>query len=82
MAGTLDLAVADKLCRDNPASSPVITPPHQETGEREPWTAARVWLVHDTFRVYGHATEQTFEQAAWQSTRRCSGCAPWSPAEQ
>jgi integrase len=41
------LAVADKLRRDNPARSPVITPPHQETAEREPWTAARVWLVHD-----------------------------------
>jgi integrase len=47
VAGTLDLAVADKLRRDNPARSPVIKPPKKEDAEREPWTAARVWLVHD-----------------------------------
>lgn len=47
VAGTFDLAVADGLRRDNPARSPVITPPHPELAEREPWTAARIWLVHD-----------------------------------
>jgi integrase len=47
VAGTFDLAVADGLRRDNPARSPVIAPPHPELTEREPWTAARIWLVHD-----------------------------------
>ena len=47
VAGTFDLAVADGLRRDNPARSPVVKPPKPELAEREPWTAARVWLVHD-----------------------------------
>lgn len=47
VAGTSDLAVADGLRRDNPARSPVITPPHPEPAERKPCTAARIWLVHD-----------------------------------
>ncbi len=47
VAGTFDLAVADGLRRDNPARSPIITPPHAETSPREPWSAADVWKVHD-----------------------------------
>jgi integrase len=45
--GTLDLAVADKLRRDNPARSPIITPPRADKSHKKPWTAEDVWKVHD-----------------------------------
>jgi integrase len=47
VCGVFDLAVADGLRRDNPARSPIITPPREELAERTPWNAAQVWLVHD-----------------------------------
>jgi integrase len=45
--GTFDLAVADKLRRDNPARSPIITPPRADSKRKESWGADRVWRVHD-----------------------------------
>lgn len=45
--GTFDLAVADKMRRDNPARSPIITAPRAEPSRRAVWTAAQVWRVHD-----------------------------------
>jgi len=47
VAGTFDLAVADKLRRDNPARSPVVTKPVPGTEEREPWPTDLVWRVTD-----------------------------------
>jgi integrase len=47
VAGTFDLAVADKLRRDNPARSPVIRPPRAEQSRRAVWDAATVWRVRD-----------------------------------
>lgn len=44
---TFDLAVADGLRRDNPARSPIITPPRSDAQPKELWAAARVWRVHD-----------------------------------
>lgn len=46
-AGIFDLAVADSMRRDNPARSPIITPPHHETPERDAWSAERIWSVID-----------------------------------
>jgi integrase len=45
--GTFDLAVADKIRRDNPARSTIITPPHVTKAHKTPWTAKQVWQVHD-----------------------------------
>ena len=50
--GTLDLAVADGMRRDNPARSPIITPPRAEPRRREPWPTERVWKVHDEIPEY------------------------------
>jgi integrase len=47
VAGTFDLAVADKLRHDNPARSPIVPVPHAEHAEREAWPVERVWLVRD-----------------------------------
>jgi integrase len=47
VAGTFDLAVADKMRRDNPARSPIVTPPHGELRERDGWAVERVWQVRD-----------------------------------
>lgn len=47
VAGTFDMAVADKLRRDNPARSPIISKPHAGHAEREAWTAELVWRVRD-----------------------------------
>lgn len=47
VASTFDLAVADSLRRDNPARSPIITPPKPELIERKPLTVAEIWRVHD-----------------------------------
>jgi integrase len=47
VCGTFDLAVADGLRRDNPARSPIITPPRAETIPKDAWPAARVWQITD-----------------------------------
>jgi integrase len=47
VAGTFDLAVADSLRRDNPARSPIITPPQVELVERKPPTVPQIWRIHD-----------------------------------
>lgn len=47
VAGTFDLAVADGLRRDNPARSPIITPPEAAARPRQVWSAERVWRVRD-----------------------------------
>ena len=47
VCGTLDLAVADGMRRDNPARSDIITRPRGAGRDREPWDAARVRLVID-----------------------------------
>jgi integrase len=48
LRGAFDLAVADKLRRDNPARSPIVQPP--DSADRAPrvlWDAATVWKVVD-----------------------------------
>lgn len=47
VAGAFDLAVADRLRRDNPARSKVVAPPHAAGSERKAWTVERAWQVHD-----------------------------------
>lgn len=47
LAGTLDLAVADGLRRDNPAKSHIIKPPVTTTEERALWETGRVVSVID-----------------------------------
>lgn len=48
VAGTLDLAVADKMRRDNPARSPVVPVPHPGDAKPRPgWDTATVWRVID-----------------------------------
>jgi integrase len=47
VAGTFDLAVEDKLRRDNPARSKIIPVPRQEDTERELWPVCQVWAVTD-----------------------------------
>jgi integrase len=47
VACTFDMAVADKLRRDNPARSPIITAPRAKHVPRESWAAERVWRVRD-----------------------------------
>jgi integrase len=47
LAGTFDLAVADKMRNDNPARSPIVPKPRAHAEEREPWGTARVWQVVD-----------------------------------
>jgi integrase len=48
VAGTFDLAVADKMRRDNPARSQIVpTPPRGDPPHRDPWTPERVWKVID-----------------------------------
>lgn len=48
VAGTFDLAVADKLRRDNPARSKIVpTPPKGDPVHRDAWTAELVWRVTD-----------------------------------
>jgi integrase len=47
VAGTFDLAVEDKLRRDNPARSKIIPVPRQEDSERELWPVEQVWKVID-----------------------------------
>jgi integrase len=48
LRGALDLAVADKLRRDNPARSPVVRPPGSaDPKPRAVWDAETVWKVID-----------------------------------
>lgn len=47
VAGTFDLAVEDKVRRDNPARSKIITPPKPELMKRGLWSAGMVWSVID-----------------------------------
>jgi hypothetical protein len=47
VAGTFDLAVEDKLRRDNPARSKIITPPEAVPLKRPLWDAPLVWRVID-----------------------------------
>jgi integrase len=47
VAGIFDLAVADGMRKDNPARSPIITPPHHETPVRSAWTVEQIWAVAD-----------------------------------
>lgn len=47
VAGTFDLAVADKLRHDNPARSPIVPVPHAEHAERGAWPVEQVWQVRD-----------------------------------
>jgi integrase len=47
VAGTFDLAVADKMRHDNPARSDIITPPHVKHVMRDAWPVERVWSVRD-----------------------------------
>jgi integrase len=48
VAGTLDLAVADGLRKDNPARSKIVpAPPKGDPAPRDAWTAEQVWMVHD-----------------------------------
>jgi integrase len=48
VAGTFDLAVADKMRRDNPARSKIVPPPPKgNPPHRDPWTSQRVWKVID-----------------------------------
>ena len=47
VAGVFDLAVEDKMRRDNPARSKIVPVPDPETTERELWEVSRVWQVID-----------------------------------
>jgi integrase len=47
VAGTFDLAVDDKLRKDNPARAKSVKPPKPVRTEREAWTVERAWEVHD-----------------------------------
>lgn len=47
LCGIFDLAVADKMRRDNPARSDIIPKPTKDATERDAWTVARVWSVID-----------------------------------
>ena len=47
VAGTFDLAVADKIRRDNPARASIITRPRADHVERKAWSTERAWLVRD-----------------------------------
>jgi integrase len=46
VAGVFDLAVADKLRRDNPARSKIVpAPPKGDPAHRDPWTPEQVWKI-------------------------------------
>ena len=47
--GTLELAVADNLRKDNPARAKIVRDlvPHPEPGPRDVWPAATVWRIRD-----------------------------------
>jgi integrase len=47
VAGAFDLAVADKMCRDNPARHDVVKVPRVEPKERAVWPTELVWKVRD-----------------------------------
>jgi integrase len=47
VAGIFDLAVEDKMRRDNPARSKIVPVPDPEQRERELWELSRVWQVID-----------------------------------
>lgn len=47
VAGTLELAKEDKLCRDNAARSKIVPAPRDEPRERECWPVEQVWRVRD-----------------------------------
>lgn len=47
VAGTLDLAVADQLRRDNPARHKIVSKPKVEPKERAHWQVETVWRVRD-----------------------------------
>lgn len=49
VASIFDLAVEDKLRRDNPARSKVVPVPHADSKERNLWDVARVWRVIDEY---------------------------------
>lgn len=48
VAGTFDLAVDDKIRRDNPARAKSVTAPHADHVQRKAWTVDRAWLVRDS----------------------------------
>jgi integrase len=47
IAGAFDLAVADKMRRDNPARSGIVPVPHAGLNEHKAWTVEQVWAVRD-----------------------------------
>lgn len=47
LAGAFDLAVADRMRRDNPVRSKVVAVPKAGEPERQLWPAERVWAVID-----------------------------------
>lgn len=47
LAGTFDLAVADKMRRDNPARSDIIKAPRGAHVLRDAWPVERVWAVRE-----------------------------------
>lgn len=48
VAGTFDIAVADRLRRDNPARAKIVTPPPKgDPPARDSWTRETVWKIHD-----------------------------------
>jgi integrase len=47
VAGVFDLAVEDKMRRDNPARSKIVPVPDPEQTERQLWEVSRVWQVID-----------------------------------
>lgn len=47
LAGAFDVAVADKMRRDNPARSDIVHPPSGDGGTHRQWNADLVWRVHD-----------------------------------
>jgi integrase len=47
VVGVFDLAVEDKMRRDNPARSKIVPVPDPEQGERQLWEVSRVWRVID-----------------------------------
>ncbi len=55
VSGVFDLAVADKIRRDNPARSPLVSRVTVERKRREPWPTERVLAVAGHCGAYRHA---------------------------
>lgn len=55
VAGTLDLAVADRMVKENPARSEIVPKPKREGSERDAWTVERVWSVTDAHAAHYRA---------------------------